>query len=216
MKLCGIDESGRGPLLGPMVLAGVCASEKELKNLEKLPIKDSKLLSKKKREELFKKITSKYKYVIVKVLPKEIDDYNFRGVNLNNVEAKTIARIILEMKPDKVIVDSPEPADEQKFGRTIKEFCKEFSFEISSEHKADLNHKIAGAASILAKVTRDNEIEKIKKETGIDIGSGYPSDEVTQKAIKEHFSKLEKYMRKCWSTYKRLKGENFQSNLGEY
>ena len=216
MKICGIDEAGRGPILGPMVLAGVCASEKELEEIEKIPIKDSKLLSPKKREELFKKITAKYKYIIVKISPQEIDSSNSNGINLNVLEAKTIAKIILEMKPNKVIVDSPEPADEQKFGRKIKEFCKNLSFEISSEHKADMNYKIVGAASILAKVTRDNEIEKIKKETKINIGSGYPADEVTIKALKENLDILDPYIRKCWSTYKRLKGEKFQANLEDF
>ncbi len=216
MKTCGVDEAGRGPIIGPMVLAGVCASEKKLEELKKLHIKDSKLLTPKRREELFKKIIAKYKYVIVKISPQEIDSNNANGTNLNRLEAKTIARIIMEMKPNKVIVDSPEPADEQKFGRTIKELCKNCKPKISSEHKADTNHIIVGAASILAKVTRDKEIEKIKKETKIDIGSGYPSDEITIKALKEHLSELEPYIRKCWATYKRLKGEKFQANLEDF
>ena len=103
-------------------------------------------------------------------------------------------------------------------GRTIKEICKGKckEFEISSEHKADLNHKIVGAASILAKVTRDKEIDKIKAKTKIEVGSGYPSDEVTQKALTENLEELEPYLRKCWSTYKRIKGEKFQASLGEF
>ncbi len=216
MKLCGIDEAGRGPVIGPMVLAGVCVSKKELQELEKLDIKDSKLLSVKKRNELYKKITNKYQYAIVKISPQDIDNNHEQGVNLNVLEAKTIARILLEMKADKVIVDSPEPADEQKFGRKILEFCKQLNVKISSEHKADMKYKIVGAASILAKVTRDKEIEKIKTKLNLEIGSGYPADETTITALKNNLDLLEPYVRKCWSTYKKLKGEKFQSSLDEF
>ncbi len=215
--ICGIDEAGRGPIVGPMVMAGVTASKEQLTELEKLGIKDSKLLTKDQREELYDKIINIVdNYEIIPVSAQEIDNYNFSGINLNKMEAIVAGKIINKLSPKKVWVDSPEPANGgAKFGLMIQEHLK-IECEIIAEHKADLNYVIAGAASILAKVYRDRQLDKIKSEIGADVGSGYPHDPLCVAYLKNNFKgPINKYLRKCWSTYKNLEKQN-QTNLADF
>ena len=215
--ICGIDEAGRGPIVGPMVMAGGPASKEQLTELEKLGIKDSKLLTKDQREELYDKIINIVdNYEIIPVSAQEIDNYNFSGINLNKMEAIVAGKIINKLSPKKVWVDSPEPANGgAKFGLMIQEHLK-IECEIIAEHKADLNYVIAGAASILAKVYRDRQLDKIKSEIGADVGSGYPHDPLCVAYLKNNFKgPINKYLRKCWSTYKNLEKQN-QTNLADF
>ena len=80
------------------------------------------------------------------------------------------------------------------------------------EHKADTKYPTVAAASILAKVTRDREIEKIKKKIGIDFGSGYPSDPKTIEFVNKHWNKFDIF-RKSWSTYQKVAAKKSQSKL---
>ena len=88
--------------------------------------------------------------------------------------------------------------------------------EIITEHKADLNYQIVSAASIIAKVIRDREIEKLKAEIGIDFGSGYCSDPKTKKFIEENWEKHSKICRKTWSTWKEQENKKYQKGLTEF
>lgn len=203
--LCGIDEAGRGPLIGPLVMAGVAISEDKLPALEKLGVKDSKLIAPRRREALFKKIIELVDgYSIVEVSAQEIDQLNAVGTNLNQLEAMKAALIITELSPKKVILDSPEPSDGgQKFAQHVSKHLSEgHDIELIAEHKADMNHKVVAAASILAKVTRDKRVEEIKKIAGVNFGSGYPSDPLCRKFLAEHFEgNIPGYIRKCWAPY---------------
>jgi len=214
VKVLGIDEAGRGPIIGPLIIAGVLIDEKESEKLTKGGIKDSKLILKKKREQLFKKIKKDFKYKIIKVEPKEIDDIILNSNhNLNDLEAMKAAEIINELKPDKAIVDCPSP-NTSKWNKQLKSML-DFDIELITENKADENYPVVGAASILAKVTRDNEIEKIKKKYG-DVGPGYPSNEITKKFVKENFDKHPEIFRKSWATFKNAKKEKEQSKLNDF
>ncbi len=198
-----------------MVLAGVVFEESELKYLETTDIKDSKLLSKKKREELFKFITKNCKrYDIQIVSPKAIDDKEKNGLNLNDLEAMKCAEIINVLSPDKAIIDCPSN-NIKAWSNTVKKYLTN-KCEIIAEHKADLNHKICGAASILAKCTRDNEIAKIQSKIKTPIGSGYPSDPVTKKFIQENHDKYQDIFRKSWATYKKIADQKNQGLLEDY
>ena len=157
--LLGLDEAGRGPILGPMVIAAVAMKDSDLHKLEALPVKDSKLLTPKKREELYKeitKITKKYKILII--YPAEIDEaiQGDNELNLNWLEAEKTAQIINELKPGDAFIDCPSP--------NIKAYTAYLSNIINTktnlvcEHKADAKFKLVAAASILAKVTRDREV----------------------------------------------------------
>ena len=146
--------------------------------------------------------------------PQEIDSRAEVGLNLNQLEALKSAEMIDSLKPDKVYVDSPTTPRPEKFAEFIRAYMKTEPGVIIAEHRADLKYVQVGAASILAKVTRDAEIEKIKREVGMDFGSGYPADPITKRFVEEHWEdKLAKYIRKSWATIKTLEHNKAQSKL---
>ena len=216
MKICGIDEARRGPVIGPMVIAGILIDEDKVPELKKIGVKDSKLLTPKQRDNLFSKILkiiddSK----LISISAQEIDSRASVGLNLNELEALKCSEIIKALKPDRVYIDSPTAPRAGKFADMISAHLpKDMHVDIIAEHKADLNHLEVGAASILAKVTGDREVEAIRKEIGLDFGSGYPADPITIKFVKEHWqNSLSKYIRHSWGTIKELEKLKNQSKL---
>ncbi|MBS3158312.1 ribonuclease HII [Candidatus Woesearchaeota archaeon] len=229
--ICGIDEAGRGPIIGPLVICGAVIDEKDEARLKAIGVKDSKLLTPKQREELFDKVKSIVKgYKILIVEPEEIDDaVESDTLNLNWLEAIKSAEILYELekevKFEKAILDCPSNnvsayrnyaknelkklEDKNKINNSGRSDKKSF-INLVAEHKADFNYPVVSAASILAKVTRDAEIhkieQKVRKELGsaVDIGSGYPSDPYTQKFLKENYKKFPAIIRKSWATYREL------------
>jgi len=213
MKILGIDEAGRGPVIGPLVIAGVIVEEDKMDYLREIGVKDSKELSKQKREEIFNelmKLDIKVKYYII---PPAIIDYYVEKKKLNLLEFKYFCKIIEELKPDKVFIDS-FTRDTNKLREAIYNKLS-YKPEVIVEIKADKKYPIVSAASIIAKVIRDNEIEKIKRETGIDFGSGYPSDKKTIDALKNNYEVIKDYVRKSWFTIKRIKIER-QKKINEF
>lgn len=213
--IAGIDEARRGPVIGPLVIAGVMMDEKDLQKLDKLGVKDSKLLTPKQREALFQKIQQISKYKIIIIEPKEIDEAVLsEELNLNWLEALKAIEIIKELKPNKTIIDCPS-TNIAKYTEYIKKRLGMDEIKIICEHKADLNHKIVGAASILAKVTGDKIIEQMKKKYG-NLGAGYPSDPTTQKFLKENWNKHPEIFRKSWISWQNHKNGKDQKKLGEF
>ncbi len=206
MKIIGIDDAGRGPVLGPMILAGVMIDSEEYnKILLELGVKDSKMLSSSKRAFIAEKIKRDYKYHIEVTIPGEIDESN----NLNNLEAIKAAKIINKLTQDidekvRVIVDCPSVNIEDWSLFLEKLIIKEV--ELICEHKADFNHPVVSAASIIAKEKREEEMFAIRKEFKQDLGSGYPADPKTKEFIKENFDKEEfnSIIRFSWNTVKKL------------
>ncbi|MCA6213106.1 MAG: ribonuclease [Thermococcaceae archaeon] len=204
MKMGGIDEAGRGPVIGPLVIAAVVVDESRIGELESLGVKDSKKLTPKKREELFEKIVSIVDdYFILKLSPEEIDS---REGTMNELEIESFARVLnsLKVKPDILYIDAAD-VKEERFGDIIGEKLS-FSPKIVAEHKADAKYIPVAAASILAKVTRDRAIEGLKEIYG-EIGSGYPSDPVTRKFLEEYYKKHGEFppiVRKSWKTLKKI------------
>ncbi|MCS7097306.1 MAG: ribonuclease HII [Candidatus Methanomethylicia archaeon] len=210
MMIAGVDEAGRGPIIGPMIIAGVKIKEEDQEKLIRIGVKDSKVLTSKKRQKLCLKIIELcVDYVYEIITPKEIDQAVFykrrTGIGvLNELEAKAMAKVINKMKPDVVYVDSVD-VNENRFKRMIIEKL-EYKIEVIARHKADAIYPVVSAASIMAKVKRDSIIEEIKRIYG-DIGSGYPSDMKTIRFIKECIKsgELPDFVRKSWSTIKRIK-----------
>ena len=202
MKILGIDEAGRGALIGPLVISGVLMEDHKLHTIDGL--KDSKKLTPKQREKIFKELSTKTKSITIKIPPHEIDEaLESQHLNLNWLEALHIAKLINSFKPDKVIIDCPSPnikAYEEYIKRHLSVKPK-----LVLEHKADEKHAIVALASILAKVTRDTEVKKIEERIKKTIGSGYPADEITQKFLKEHHEEHASIFRKSWEPYKRLR-----------
>lgn len=223
MLILGIDDSGRGPLIGPMFLAGVLIEKKDEEILKKHNVKDSKQLLHSKRIELSKLIKeTALDFHIAKAEPEEIDKAIISGINLNTLEAIKTAEIInkiTEKRKEKIqiIIDCPS-VNTSAWKKKLLEYIRNAdNLEISCEHKADINHVSASAASILAKVAREEAVERLKqrlKPYG-DVGSGYPSDPITKEFLKEHGKELKDsgVFRKSWRTWKALFPEPKQSTL---
>jgi len=164
--VAGVDEAGRGPLAGPVVAAAVIIDQNNL--IE--GIKDSKKLSKNKREELYVKITQNYVWSIGIVEPKEIDEINILEATK---KACVLAVEGLIKEPSVVIVDGNMKFSDQRFVSYIKGDDRSISI---------------AAASIIAKVTRDRMMELLHQEFPYYFwakNSGY--------GTKEHISAIEKY-----------------------
>ncbi len=216
MYLLGIDDAGRGPILGPMYLAGVLIKETENSKLKDLGAKDSKLLVHSQRLKIAKEVKNIAKFHIVESSPKEIDDA-VETINLNTLEAKEAAIIINKLNNQKdkikVIVDCPSVNTEAWKNKMVSFIDYTDNLTILCEHKADFNHPVVGAASILAKVSREEAVSKIKEEFG-NIGSGYPSDPVTIEFIKSKGRDLEKtgIVRTSWATWKKMYPSSSKQN----
>ena len=219
MLVAGVDEAGRGCVIGPLVVAGVMLKAENLPILSELGVKDSKLLTPQKREELYPEIVRlSEKCQTIKVLPYQIDkavDSARILHKLNRLEAQTMAEIIESLKPDEAYVDAADTV-EHRFGNHIKE-CLKNKTKIVSKHKADRIFPIVSAASIIAKVERDREIASLRVEYG-DFGSGYLTDDKTMSFLRELLEKNDDYpcfVRKSWKPAKRAKSERgtFQKTL---
>jgi ribonuclease HII len=211
MLVAGVDEAGRGCVIGPLVIAGVLMKEENLHVLRQLGVKDSKLLSPKKREALFTEIAClAEKHYVVKLLPNEIDravESNRNLHKLNRLEAQTMTQIINALKPDEAYVDAADVLEE-RFKHHIQEGLT-VKAKITSKHKADKIYPVVSAASIIAKVERDKEIAALKVAYG-DFGSGYLTDQKTMCFLKQWLQTHAEYpncVRKSWKPAKQAKNE---------
>lgn len=196
--IAGMDEAGRGSVIGPLSIALVCGEEGDFLSLE---LTDSKLLTREERESLFPEIRKKFYSSFVLITAKELNEL-MKRFSLNEIEAMKGAYLLDELpfEPSEVLVDSPDP-HEQNFALRINRHTSK-RFPIRAEHKADYNYPVVSAASIVAKVIRDWEIDRIRNELGYNFSSGYPSDETTVAAVREMLrtGKGKEYVRMRWST----------------
>ena len=204
MDILGIDEAGRGSVLGPLVIAGVIVPEMMDKVLVGMGIKDSKRLTPNRRTILSRKLKKMFEYEIVVISAREIDELRASGVNLNEIEKNAMESIILKLKPEKAIVD----AVDVKAQRFQDNLCKDTGFDVIAEHKADDKYIEVSAASIIAKAERDAQIQEINKEfiKSGGIGSGYPSDPTTKKFLTNYtYDEMPDFVRKSWATVAKMK-----------
>ena len=195
MQICGVDEAGRGSMLGPLVVAGVTISKSKIKLLKKLGVRDSKKLSPAAREYLYKKIIETVDdYHVIRIPPRVIDK-SVANHSLNHLEAKYMARVISKLSPSTAFVDSCD-VNSKRFGKEISELTS--NTKIRSYHHADSKFVTVSAASILAKVSRDRAIMRLGKNH--DIGSGYPSDPKTKMFVKKSLRRNHDmpFLRKSW------------------
>jgi ribonuclease HII len=209
--VAGVDEAGRGCVIGPLVVAGVLVAEEKLHFLNQLGVKDSKLLSPKKREVLFGEISGlAEQHYVVKLLPSEIDravESKRKLHKLNRLEAETMAQVINALKPDEVFVDAADVVEE-RFKHHIQEGLT-VKAKITSRHKADKIYSVVSAASIVAKVERDREAAALRVAFG-DFGSGYLTDPKTMLFLKQWLQTHDEYpscVRKSWKPAKQAKNE---------
>lgn len=215
--VCGIDEAGRGPLIGPLVICGVLIEEGQEKELIDLGVKDSKLLTPVQREKIAKVLEKKYRFKTVTILPKEIDDAveGKGGLNLNWLEAEKAKEIINWLEPDSVVLDCPSP-NIKAYTDYIMQGLGNKKTKLLCAHHADRDYVVVGAASIIAKVLRDNLIEELKKKLNIDFGSGYVADPKTKKFLDQNWAKYPDIFRHSWSPYKTAAAGGKQKGLKEF
>lgn len=217
MLILGIDEAGRGSVIGPLVVGGVMIKKEDEEKLRKIRVRDSKELSPEQRKKLYPKIKKIAKdYVFLKIPAQEIDKLRGEKINLNKIEAQRMAQIIKSLGADVAYVDAPQVSTE-KFKAYLLNLAKNHT-EIVSENYADKKYPVVSAASIIAKVERDKEIEKIKEITGFDCGVGYSHDSRAIAFVKKFMrhEKFSKYIRHSWITVSDLKEKKEQKSLKEY
>jgi len=207
VREAGIDEAGRGPVIGPLVVACVVLDSAGLAFLRSY-VRDSKALTPRARSRVYRLIESAAEEIKLKVLqPNEVDwavENLPRG--LNELEAIAAAELIdsLESRVEVVYVDSPDPIP-ARYAEMIASRLRRASVVVAANHAEALYPHVA-AASIVAKVVRDSIIEELKREYG-DFGSGYPSDPKTRSFIEEFLREgleLPPIVRKSWGTLRRL------------
>ncbi|MDD5418012.1 MAG: ribonuclease HII [Candidatus Nanoarchaeia archaeon] len=213
MKIAGLEEAGRGPVIGPMIVAGVLIDENDSEKLREIGVRDSKLLTRKSRENLAGKMQGIIKaHKILEISPNELDNEN-----INMVTAKRMAEIINELNPDIAIIDCPSN-NINSFTSDVERFLT-VSSKIKAEHKADINHPVVSAASIFAKVNRDKWVSNFEKKNNVSVGSGYPHDPETINFLKMVLSNnqgIPSYVRKKWSTVSNMMNSKKQKKLFEY
>ena len=212
--ICGVDEAGKGPVIGPLVVAAV--KVKNAKDIENIGVKDSKQLTPNKRKELAEIIKSEFDYAVEIIEAEVVDQYRRRN-KLNELNREAFERLISKLNPNVAYVDAAD-VNEQRFGSQIKNsLTNENDTDVIAMHKADAKIDVVAAASIIAKETREREIKKIKNEIG-DFGSGYPSDEKTIKFLKSFFADNGKWpagTRKSWKTFERIRPVKTLEDFGE-
>jgi len=211
IKVVGIDEAGKGPVIGSMFIGFSVIEAESREELEKfyeklrvLGVKDSKKLSPANRATVYRHLKENLDFNYAQLTPHLIDDNFSKGGNLNELEQRAIAELLEKLKPDIIYLDAltSKPKEFEKSIRNRLSFTPE---EIISENGADETYAMVGAASILAKELREQELLEIKANLAVDVGSGYPSDPKTQEYIKENWDNedVNFIFRKSWNTYKK-------------
>ncbi len=226
--ICGIDEAGKGSVLGPMVVGGVLGeSAEEMAGHE---FADSKTLSAKRREELYEDIVSRYKTAVVVLDAVKIDECR-KTHTMNEIVVICHAKTIEKLMPpadSRIYLDACD-VNEIRYGievsnvlcgfsETLNSQIKSGKIEIISEHKADMKFPVVSAASIVAKVTRDRLIGKLSEEFG-EIGSGYPSDPITMEFLEKFMRSEGKspiIARNSWKTVSNIEAKLRQRTLFDY
>jgi ribonuclease HII len=206
MLVCGVDDAGRGSVVGPLVIAGISIERRKIRLLSDIGVRDSKQLTPHARDKLYKKILGIVdEYYVAKISPRTIDQSVLKN-ELNHLEAKYMAKVISRLRPYVAYVDSCD-VNPMRFGRTISKLAQ--TKRVHSSHHADKKFPVVSAASILAKVNRDRAIAKLRQDH--DLGSGYPSDTKTMNFIKRwiianHSTPV--FVRKSWKPVKIMIGRD--------
>ncbi len=215
-RILGLDEAGRGSLLGPLVVGAFCVSSDRLPELVATGAKDSKALSLAARERIFAALGPVGSRDTVVLSPRRVDRAVDKG-HLNRLEAEAFARLIREHDPDVAYVDACDP-DERRFGRTVARLAGG-STRVVARHHADRDVPVVGAASIVAKVHRDRALARLRATFGEELGSGYPSDERTVEFARSFLARrpeVPPWMRRSWGTMQRVMPRRPARTLDEF
>lgn len=200
----GIDEAGRGPVLGPLVVAGVATEDPDA--LWDLGCRDSKRLRPTQRERLARLLEDDPAVrIAVQVVEADELDALRAEHSLNTIELHRFQALAQTLGAPRVVVDAAD-VDAARFGARIAEILPDGT-DVVSEHQADDRHATVAAASIIAKVTRDAAVadlgRRLERRLGMPLGSGYPSDPKTRAFLEAwhgRFGDLPEGTRRSWTT----------------
>ncbi len=213
----GLDEAGRGSVLGPLVVGGIAVPVERVQELRPMGVRDSKVLSPAKREALYDTLRTFGRARSIHLDPVRIDPSVARG-RLNQLEAEAFAELIRAFAPDEVHVDACDP-NAARFGRTLRRLSGTKAL-LRSSHKADRDDPVVGAASIIAKVERDRAIARLAHDLALPIGSGYPSDATTMRFLSTwidgHPGEKPTWLRRSWAPARKLLGLKGSHHLEEF
>jgi len=201
--MCGVDEAGRGPAMGPLVVGAVAAEDDDA--FRQMGVKDSKQLTPRARDRLYDQIVDAADHWSTEIISAEDIDEQRKTLSLNDIEMRMFCKAADMGGVTVIYADCPD-VNEASFSQRMKTlFGKDV--EIIAKHKADDTYPIVSAASIIAKVTRDRMMEDIRKEFGTNVGSGYPSDHYTMDFIREWIEKngsAPPHVRTSWEPVKEM------------
>ncbi len=202
-----------------MVLAGVVIDKRDEKKLKVIGVKDSKKLSPKRREVLALEIEKIAKNIIILRVPAcKIDSYREQKINLDMIEAMKMAEIIDMSDADRVFVDSLE-YDSNKYKQKILKHLNNKKIKMVVENYSDETYPVVSAASIIAKVSRDEAVNEIKKQVNFDFGVGYSHDKRTIEFVKKlvnEMKELPTFVRRTWSTVQEMKKQSLQQKIKDF
>lgn len=199
--IAGIDEAGRGSVIGPLVICSAYCKRDDEKKLRKVCKKDSKKLTPQKRNETYSLLKPFCSFRWIELSAQDLNKF-MKEMSLNDIEARAMADLSKRLKDGDLMIDMPD-----RYSWTFRKRMERFGVKrFEAEHKADETYPIVAAASICAKIIRDRKIEEIAREVG-GFGSGYPGDSKTIAALKdkEMHKKLKPYIRERWKTIDNLK-----------
>jgi ribonuclease HII len=207
----GVDEAGKGPVLGSMFAAAVRCVPGALPD----GVGDSKTIPAERRRRLADEIRAVARVGVAEIPVERIDDPT-SDMHTLTVAAHTDA--LADVLEDGVActLDAGD-ADADRFGRRVAQRLP-YDASVTAEHGADETDPLVGAASIVAKVARDAHVAEIARTYG-DVGSGYPSDPTTRSFLREYVEDhgtLPPCARSSWSTCEDLLAAREQSALGEF
>lgn len=217
VSIGGVDEAGRGSIIGPLVVAGISFKKDTVSELRNIGVKDSKALTPKSRVNLCTQLKKIASSICIYKMDCRVIDHNVNLKSLNRLEARMMAHVISNLKVDEVFVDSCD-VNPDRYKDCILSYLPTVKVKLRSMHHADRINRVVAAASIVAKVTRDQEIEKIRK-IHCDVGSGYPSDYKTMGFIRDWVSKYKcapNFARRSWRPLKQMLVEIEQYELGHF
>ena len=212
-SVIGIDEAGRGPVIGPMVVYKIKLPKTDYKILKKIGVDDSKKLSKIKRKKIYQLILKESEInnweIFVNICKASDIDIGRKKMNINELEINLFSESILQVSTaydnDEIFLDACD-VNEDRFGVSVRNKLGSLWRDniIISKHKMDQRNLAVGAASIIAKVVRDEEILRIGNKLDFQIGSGYPSDPITIIAVKKMITSEYPHdeLRWSWATTK--------------
>jgi ribonuclease HII len=213
-RVLGLDEAGRGSFVGPLVVGGFVARADQLDELRAIGVRDSKLLSRTRREELYQRLGDIGERYTVHLAPARVDRSVRRG-ELNLLEARAFANLIRRATPDRVVADACD-VNARRFAARLAQLSQSV-VPIAARHHADRDDPFVGAASIVAKVCRDRAIDELAAELGVPVGSGYPSDARTIEFVRSHLATdpAPAFVRFSWATVERVKPKFIGRTLDE-